>query len=143
MTEAPNNDFKSINFPSLVHQKYFWRTSGQNHQLGWRHRSRQKIRAEFTLKELLELQKRFHLNDINSIIYRQAIFLDKTLFEIHEFWKQKYNSRKLTFAITGWRLNLPGDIVQNILEYLPSTGSSPSGPWKNTTNVGTGKQRTQ
>ncbi len=79
MTEAPNNDFKSINFPSLVPRKYF-RTRGQNHQLGWRHRRRQKIRAEFTLKELLELQKRFHLHDINSIINRQAIFLDKTNF---------------------------------------------------------------
>ena len=67
---------------------------------------------------------------MNSVIYRQAIFLDKTLFEIHEFWKQKYNSQKLTFAITGWRRNLPGDIVQNILEYLPSAGSPPSGPWK-------------
>lgn len=131
MAEAPNNDFKSINFPSLVHisHRYFWRTREQNHQLGWRHRERQKTRSEFTMKELLELQKR-DAAIMNSVIYRQAIFLDKTLFEIHDFWKQKYNSRKLTFAITGWRRNLPGDVVQNILEYLPSTGSPPSGPWK-------------
>lgn len=131
MTEALNNDFKSINFPTLVHisHKYFWRTREQTHQLGWRHRERQKTRSEFTMKELLELQKR-DAPTMNSVIYRQAIFLDKTLFEIHDFWKQKYNSRKLTFAITGWRRNLPGDVVQTILEYLPSTGSPPSGPWK-------------
>ncbi len=131
MTEALNNDFKSINFPTLVHisHKYFWRTREQTHQLGWRHRERQKTRSEFTMKELLELQKR-DAAIMNSVIYRQAIFLDKTLFEIHDFWKQKYNSRKLTFAITGWRRNLPGDVVQTILEYLPSTGSPPSGPWK-------------
>ncbi len=127
MADEITHDFDSINFPPLIHisRKFFWRN--RDVILGWRHRLRQKIRSEFTMKEILELLKR---DVMFPRIYRQAIFLDKTLFEIHEFWKQKYNSQKLTFAITGWRRNLPADIVQTILEYLPSTGSPPSGPWK-------------
>jgi hypothetical protein len=142
MTEIENlthnnsiiNDFPS--FPPLTHisTKYLfsraqsvnsgvWRRSSL---LGWRHRLRQKIRIEFTMKELLVLTK----NSLYSDVYQQAIFLDRTLFEIHDYWKKKYNDQKLAFAISGWRCNLPGDIVHYILTYLPKVGKSPSGPWK-------------
>ncbi len=119
-------------FPPLTHisMKYLFSRShvpvNIPSSLGWRHSLRQEIRIEFTMKELLILTK----NSLYSGVYQQAIFLDRTLFEIHDYWKKKYNDQKLTFAISGWRRNLPGDIVHYILTYLPKVGKSPSGPWK-------------
>jgi hypothetical protein len=147
MTEVENlthnnsiiNDFPS--FPPLTHisMKYLFSRSQvpvntpttssvwrRFSSLGWRHSLRQEIRIEFTMKELLILTK----NSLYSGVYQQAIFLDRTLFEIHDYWKKKYNDQKLAFAISGWRCNLPCDIVHYILTYLPKVGKSPSGPWK-------------
>jgi len=127
----------SPSYPPLVHisLKYLFSRPAvfvvfpddiRTSSLGWRRRLRQKIRMEFTMKELLALTK----NSIYSVVYQQAIFLDRTLFEIHDYWKEKYNKQKLTFAIWGLKLDLPSDIVNHILTYLPKVGKAPSGPWK-------------
>ena len=119
-------------FPPLTHisMKYLFSRSqvpvNIPSSLGWRHSLRQEIRIEFTMKELLILTK----NSLYSGVYQQAIFLDRTLFEIHDYWKEKYNKQKLTFAISGLKLDLPSDIVNHILTYLPKVGKAPSGPWK-------------
>ena len=91
-------------FPPLTHisTKYLFSraqapvntpTSGvweRSSLLGWRHRLRQKIRIEFTMKELLVLTK----NSLYSEVYQQAIFLDRTLFENSRLLEEKVQRSK-------------------------------------------------
>ena len=136
MTHISNLDLESITFPPLIHISRKFLFGNHRHEihpnaikkpsLGWRHKARQQVRLKFTIKELLEIAS----CENYFAYYRQAILLDQTLFEIHNYWKRKYNREKFSFAMIGWKYNLPGDVVQCVLEYLPLVGKNPSGPWK-------------